>query len=165
MKIAVMSDSHDRWDYLQQAIMIANNKGAEKLLFAGDFISPPGISVIGQFGGEVIMVWGNNDGEKIGLLEKAKENQVVNITGDIYEDKIGEINVYMNHYPRSAEIAAKSKLYNLVIHGHTHQWRVEIINGITLLNPGEIQGSRGDVTFALVETETLEIEKVFVEQK
>ncbi len=165
MKIAIMSDSHDRWDYLQHAIMIANDKGAQKLLFAGDFMSPPGVSIISQFGGEVIMVWGNNDGEKIGLLEKAKDSKLINISGDIYEGRIGERNVYMNHYPRPSEIAAKSKIYDMVIHGHTHEWRTEIIDGVLLINPGEIQGGRGDVTFAIVDTDTLEVEKIVVEKR
>ena len=50
MKIAIMSDSHDRWDYLEQAIEQAmeqaNTGGCELLLFAGDLIAPLRLAVL-----------------------------------------------------------------------------------------------------------------------
>lgn len=39
MKIAIMSDSHDKWDFLEEAINKVNNEGCATLLFAGDLIS------------------------------------------------------------------------------------------------------------------------------
>ncbi len=163
MKLAVMSDSHDRWDNLEKAIGIAVDKGVEQLLFAGDFMSPPGMSVIGKFPGPVVMVWGNNDGEQVGLLAQAREMENVSIAGDEYEGELGGRKVYMQHYPRPAEIAVESGMFDIVIYGHTHEWREETANGKLLLNPGEIQGYRtGMVSFALVDTGSLEVEKIII---
>lgn len=162
MLIAVMSDIHDRWDNLEKAVEIANARGAEELLFAGDFMSPPGMKLMRNFGGKVTMVWGNNDGEKIGLMSQAKEGNFL-MAGDLLESEIAGKKIHMQHYPRAGEIAFASNLYEIVIYGHTHEWREEKANGKLLLNPGEIQGyGTGIASFALVETDTLEVEKIII---
>jgi predicted phosphodiesterase len=60
MKIAIMSDSHDRWEFLEKAIEIANEEGCSTFLFAGDLIAPPRIALLEKFNGEVKFVWGNS---------------------------------------------------------------------------------------------------------
>ncbi|MEK9171104.1 MAG: metallophosphoesterase family protein [Patescibacteria group bacterium] len=70
MKIAIMADSHDVWDNLEKAVARANKEKCELLLFAGDFIAPPGIPILEKFNGKIKFVWGNNEGEKVGLTRK-----------------------------------------------------------------------------------------------
>lgn len=41
MKIAIMSDSHEHWRNLGEAIETANARACSDLLFAGDLIAPP----------------------------------------------------------------------------------------------------------------------------
>ena len=63
MKIAILSDSHDRWEHFEEAITIPNPESCEYLLHAGDLIAPPGIALMKQFKGKVKFVWGNNEAE------------------------------------------------------------------------------------------------------
>ena len=64
----------------------------------------------------------------------------------------------MNHYPKEAEVAARSGNYDLCIFGHTHSYFDHKVGTVRLLNPGEIKGNRtGNPTFAIFDTETKEV--------
>ena len=88
MKIAIMSDSHENWDNLKRAIEISNEHNCNYLLFAGDLISPQGIDILSTFKGDVKIVWGNNENEKIGIIEKSNLYSNVGVFGEIYEETI-----------------------------------------------------------------------------
>ncbi|MFH1601792.1 MAG: metallophosphoesterase [Candidatus Shapirobacteria bacterium] len=159
MKIAIMSDSHDRWDYLEKAIEIANKEGCGYLLFACDLISPQGVPVLEKFKGKVIFVWGNNEGERAGLKRKFEDLKKVEFFGDTYKGELSGLKIFMNHYPQKVESAAKSGNYDLCIFGHTHQYFQEKV-GCWLINPGEIQGySSGQTTFSIFDSEAKKPEK------
>lgn len=148
-----MSDSHDRWDHLEKAIQIANTAWCKHLLFAGDFISPPGIETLKKFNGLVKFVWGNNDGEKLWFTRIIDKEKKIDLCGDIYEGKLGGKRIFMNHYPRISELAAKSGQFDLCIFGHTHVYHNEKVGKCLIINPGEIQGYKtGNVTFVIYDT-------------
>lgn len=161
MKIAIMSDSHENWEKLTEAIEIANKEECTHLLFAGDLIAPPGVAILEKFNGKIHFVWGNNEGEKLGLTRKMDPSQKITLEGDIFESEIHGLKIFMNHYPRIVELAAKAGEFDLCIHGHTHEYREETINNTILINPGEIQGYlTGNVTFVIFDCETKKIQKI-----
>lgn len=163
MKIAIMSDSHDNWDNLKKAIVLAHEHGCEALLFAGDLIAPPGIAVLEAFHGPVKLVWGNNEGEKVGIHALCAKSKNVELCGDVFEGEVGGAKVFMNHYPRIAELAAQVGEFDLCIHGHTHQYRLEQVGQCWLLNPGEVQGYiTGQASFVVWDTEKKRGERVRV---
>jgi putative phosphoesterase len=161
MKIAIMSDSHDNWAKLTEAIGIANKEDCTHLLFAGDLIAPPGIVVLEKFNGKIHFVWGNNEAEKVGITRKMDASEKITLEGDIFESEIHGVKVFMNHYPRIAELAAKSDEFDLCIYGHTHEYREEKINDTILINPGEIQGYlTGNSTFIIFDSQARKVKKV-----
>lgn len=158
-----MSDSHDRWDNLEKAVELANKAECELLLFAGDFIAPPGISILEKFNGDIKFIWGNNEGEKVGLTRKFDSSNKIELCGDIYEDTIDGIKIFMNHYPRITELAALSGEFDLCVFGHTHKYFEKKIKDCLLVNPGEIQGyATGNVTFMIYDTKKEVVKKVTV---
>jgi len=164
MKLAIMSDSHENWTNLTKAIGIAHQENCEQLFFAGDLISPPGLKVLEQFNGKVHFVWGNNEGEKVNLTRMFDKSEKSTLYGDICELEIMGVKIFMNHYPKIAEIAANSGDYDLVIHGHTHTYREEILGKTRLINPGEIQGFlSGQATFIIYDTSTKTSKKIVLE--
>lgn len=164
MKIAIMSDSHDRWDYLEKAIEIAHEKGCELLLFAGDLIAPPGLAVLEQFKGKVKFVWGNNEAERVGMTRKMDTSKKIVLCGDVYEETVDGVRIFMNHYPRFVELAARSGEFDLCIFGHTHEYHDEMVGDCLLVNPGEIQGYKtGTTTFIVFDTITKRAEKIAVQ--
>lgn len=161
MKIAIMSDSHDQWDNLEKAITLANEADCELLLFAGDLIAPPGCAVLEKFQGKVKFVWGNNEAERVAMTRKMDTSDKLELCGDIYEDTVDGVRIFMNHYPKIAELAAKSGEFDLCIFGHTHEYHQEIVGACLLLNPGEIQGyATGIPSFVIYEMRTKEAEKI-----
>ncbi len=163
MRIAIMSDSHDRWDNLEKAVNLANEANCGTLLFAGDFNAPPGIPILEKFNGEVKLVWGNNEAERMGLTRKFDASEKIELCGDIYEGELGGLRVFMNHYPRIAELAAKSGEFDLCVFGHTHEYKEEKIGSCLLVNPGEIQGYKtGESSFIIFDTKSKKVEKIVI---
>ena len=166
MKIAIMSDSHDRWDYLEKAIGIAHGKGCELLLFAGDLIAPPGLAILEKFNNKVKFVWGNNEAEQVGMTRRMDSSEKIDLCGDVYEETVDGVRIFMNHYPRFVEFAAKSGEFDLCIFGHTHEYHNKMIGNCLLINPGEIQGYRtGTATFVIFDTTSKKAEKVIVRRR
>jgi len=161
MKIAIMSDSHDKWENLEKAVEMSNSAGCEYLLFAGDLISPPGIAVLNKFKGKTKFVWGNNEAERVGMTRKFEASEKMQLCGDIFEGEFDGIKIFMNHYPKITELAAKSKEFNVCIHGHTHEYREEKIGNTLLLNPGEIQGYQtGKPSFIIFDTKSRAVRRI-----
>lgn len=156
-----MSDSHDNWKALEQAIDIANDGGCTTLLHAGDLIAPPGIAVLDKFNGDIKFVWGNNEAERVGITRMMDANKKFEMCGDIFEGEIYGIKIFMNHYPKIGELAAKSGNYDLCIYGHTHEYFEGKVGETILVNPGEIQGYKtGTSSFIVFDTESKEVKKI-----
>ncbi len=51
----------------------------------------------------------------------------------------------------------------MVFFGHTHLWHMEKIKGTILLNPGEIMGKKEPAGWALIDSETREVEQVLIQ--
>lgn len=162
MRICIASDSHDHWDTLARAVMIAEKRGCEHFLFAGDFVTPSGLHVFGSFSGHVHFVWGNNEGERVGMVRAIDAAPNMTLHGDVMETAFEGLRFYMNHYPGFVQNAALTGKYDVCIYGHNHLYHEETLpNGTTLLNPGEIAGSRtGNPTCMIFDTETRAVERV-----
>ena len=156
-----MSDSHDNWVNLASAVLISNENGCEYLLFAGDLIAPPQLAILEKFSGKVKLVWGNNEGERVILTRMMATSEKIELYGEIFEGEIGGIKIFMSHYPRISELAAKSKEFDLCIFDHTHEYLESKIENTILLNPGEIQGYKtGKASFIIFDTETRSVNKI-----
>lgn len=156
-----MSDCHDAWGNLEEAVSKANEEKCEHLLFAGDLNSPPGVGIFEKFNGEVILVWGNNEGEKSGLTRKFDASKNIKLAGDIYEGELDGVKIFMNHYPRITELAAKSGEFDICVFGHTHDYEEKKVGNTLLVNPGEIQGlATGEAGFVIFDTETKKAERI-----
>ena len=149
-----MSDCHDNWENLEKAVNHANDENCDILLYAGDLITPSGLQILTKFKGKVHTIFGNNEGEKYGYTKLAEKDSSITLHGDVFEDTIDGIKIFMNHYPRLAELAAKSGEFDLCIHGHDHKYKEEKVNDTILLNPGEIQGYKfKDPCFVIFDTQ------------
>lgn len=161
MKITIASDSHDNWLNLERVVKISNDRGCEYLFFAGDLIAPSQLAILEKFNGKVIFVWGNNEAEKVGMTRIMDASAKIELAGDVFEGEIDGLKIFMNHYPRLTELAAKSGEFDLCIHGHTHEYREEKIGGTLLINPGEVQGYKtGQASFVIFDTESKWVERV-----
>lgn len=152
MRIAVISDIHDNlWSLERVLPRLAEH---EVLLCLGDICSPFTLAAIAAgFKGQVHVVWGNNDGDKLLLTRVADKAGNVTLHGFFAHLELDNRSVMMNHYPEIIEPLARSGQFALVCHGHDHKLRAERIGSTWLVNPGEVMGRFGVVSFASYDTQ------------
>ena len=129
MKVGVISDTHDNVEKITEAVRILNNNAVEFVFHCGDFVAPFSLEPLKDLKCEWLGVFGNNDGEKEGLLEKSG-NRIKTAPFFIEMDsrKIGLIH-------KNAELDA-----DIVLFGHSHKYQEKREGNKLILNPGEVCG-------------------------
>ena len=170
MLVAVVSDSHDNVWAVDKAVEKLLSLGAELFIHLGDIVAPFTLRRFAEAGVKKLeAVFGNNCGERPGLLEAARQ-QGWRIGDWPRVLGLGEKRVVLIHGAgppeetrRLAEALAASRLYDAVLYGHTHRVDKRYINGVLVLNPGELCGClTGKRTAALLDTETMRAEIIEV---
>lgn len=158
MRVGVLADSHDRLPVIAEFARRFRAAGVDMVLHAGDYCAP---WALGPFNAESLPlagVFGKCDGDREGLRAEA----ALGVGTELYEA------------PHSVEIAGTRILllhdladagersiagHEIVIHGYTHERRLETLGDSLLLNPGEACGWLFGVPTAAI----LDVEKKAVE--
>lgn len=149
-KIAILTDSHDHLQTLQQALDQVHQAGAGALLHCGDLCAPFMLNLLGErFRGPIHVVFGNNDGDGRLLQSIAARHPHITLHGIYAELAVAGRQVAMIHYPEPALRIAQSGRFDLVCYGHDHTRHLEPIGRTWLLNPGEIMGLKAAPAWAL----------------
>ena len=142
MKIGVLSDTHDDIENTKKAIEIFNTLEVDYVFHAGDYIYPGMITLFKELkqSTKFYGVRGNNDGEIIGLV-----NQFSNLENAFFLNDFGrilidgkEVGIYHGTNLQLSEFLIESQIFDLLILGHTHKKRIEIIGKTLVLNPGPL---------------------------
>jgi putative phosphoesterase len=160
MKIAVLSDIHDHISNLEN-VLKQIKKEAEAIIFCGDLISPFTTSILAKANISTYACLGNNDEDHIGMLKKGGEKFTwFHLSEEYGEVKLDNRKIAFCHYPRLAELLAKSGEYDVVFYGHTHIAKNDLIDKTLLVNPGAVCGidfqkkGYSKATYALYNTKT-----------
>lgn len=154
MKIGVISDTHDHLDNIKKAVSILKGKGITNIIHLGDYCSPFSVPLIRME--KVYAIFGNNDGDKLFLQKKANESGFIIDRGPKAITIEGR-RIAIMHEPFQLEAFRKSDMYDIVLHGHTHEHYTK--KDPLTVNPGELCGYlSGKGTFAIIDLETLECE-------
>ncbi len=153
MKIGIMADSHDHLSAIGKTVSVFNDANVSLVIHAGDLIAPFVSKPLMNLKAEFVAVFGNNDGERMGLAHVFEGK----IHRAPYFMRYQEKNILIMHEPDNLGALADSAHFDLIVYGHTHD--VDIQQGKTLVvNPGECCGwLRGKRTVALWETESGEV--------
>lgn len=156
MRIAILSDVHDNIWKLETLLA---GLEADVLIFCGDFCAPFTLAQIAEgFAGPVHVVFGNNDGDQFLLAQVAAKFPHVTLHGDFAELQLDGRQVAVTHYPQIGQALARSGIYDLVCHGHSHERVIEQAGKTVRVNPGEVMGRLGPSTYALYDTVTSQAE-------
>jgi len=156
MKIGIMADSHDNLPAISKAVSFFNDVGVSLVIHAGDLIAPFVSKPLASLEADFVAVFGNNDGERLGLSRV--------FAGKIYRPPyamtFGGKKILILHEPDHLDALVASCFFDVIVYGHTHD--VDIHKGDTLVvNPGECGGwLRGRRTVALWDVESEEVEIV-----
>jgi len=153
MQLAVISDIHDNLWTLERVLKQLVN--SDVLLCLGDLCAPFTLTAIAAgFPGPVHVVWGNNDGDKLLLTRAADKAGNVTLHGFFANLEFDQRRVALNHYQDVARPLASSAQFDLVCYGHDHTRTAEQIGCTWLVNPGEVMGRFGVVSYATYDTVT-----------
>jgi putative phosphoesterase len=146
MKICIVSDSHDRSDPLVEAIVEAQDAGAQSVIHCGDLIGVNTLRASLRLGIPIHAVHGNNIGDVAALYRMmAKSNGLFTYHGQEAMLELGGRRIFVTHMPHHGQAFACTGEYDLVCHGHSHTAHVgkqAHINGghSWLVNPGSVAG-------------------------
>lgn len=151
MRVAIISDIHDNIWSLER--VLARLVDCDQLCCLGDLCSPFTLAAIGAgFHGQVHTVWGNNDGDKLLLTRVAEKAGNIRLHGFLARLQLDSREVILTHYPEVALPLAASRQYDLVCYGHDHKRIAEKQGNTWLVNPGEVMGRFGVVSWAVYDT-------------
>ena len=150
MKIGIMSDTHDNLPAITKAVGVFNDADVSLVIHAGDLVAPFVSIPLKQLKADFVAVFGNNDGERLGLSRVFEGC----IHRPPYDFQFQGKKILVLHEPDQLKALAESGCYDAVVYGHTHI--ADVQEGKTLIiNPGECCGwLKGRRTVALWELES-----------
>ena len=145
MRIGILTDTHDNMPAIAKAVGIFNDAEVSHVLHAGDLVSPFVSIPLKTLNMEFTAVFGNNDGERIGLSNVFKGR----IHRAPHAIEIGGKKILLMHEPDNLDALVASGRFDAIIYGHTHE--ADIREGKTLvINSGEACGwLKGNRTIAI----------------
>jgi putative phosphoesterase len=161
MKVAVLSDCHDRLENLQR--VLDQIQDAEVALFCGDYCAPFTLKALATgFAGQVHSVFGNNDGDVFLMLDIAQQAGNVTFHQPMASLELDGRRVAVVHYPEFGQALALSGQYDAVFSGHNHTAEAQMVGATLWGNPGEVMGRFGQPSFGIYDTEssTFEIHSI-----
>jgi len=167
MILGIMSDTHDKLPSIDEAVNRFNERNVELVLHAGDFISPFVVPRFKPLKARLIGVYGNNDAEREVLRKKFSELND-EIRGRFAEVNVGKMRIAMTHGDEEDLLKSliDTETHDVLIYGHSHEVKTYKKGKMLVINPGENCGYlTGKSTIALLSTETLEVEILYLEQE
>ena len=153
--VGIISDTHDNRRAIEKAVELFNLRGVSRVFHAGDFVAPFTVMDFSKLNCEMTMVFGNNDGERIGLYHSFSKLGTIGV-GPVTAEHGGKRFILM-HEPGCLDQLSAGHQADVIIYGHTHD--VDVRTGETLIvNPGEGGGwLRGRATLAVLNLTTMEV--------
>jgi len=157
MKIGILSDTHDRLSEIRKAVNIFKELKVDLILHLGDFVAPFTATPFVESKIEFIGVFGNNDGEKTGLIKAF--SPVGKIYNPPFETSIDNKSFLLLHDPITLDAYKKSQKYDYILYGHLHRKYDETFGETRIINPGEICGIiTGTSSIAFLDTKSNNLE-------
>ena len=135
--VGLIADTHDNRPAIRKAVELFNDRGVGLVLHAGDFVAPFTAKDLGKLNSTLIGVFGNNDGECVGLRNAFKD--IGEIYAGIYPFRYEGKALVLMHEPSCIEALARSGDFDVIVYGHTHEVDVRD-EGTLIVNPGETSG-------------------------
>ena len=157
MLIGIMSDTHDNLVLTQKAIDLFNTNKVEHVIHAGDYTSPFTLKLFSTLQCPFSGVFGNNDGDKLLLIERANGN----IHNQPYLFSLNQKKILVMHEHHIIDALADSGHFDLIVYGHTHEADIRKVNKTLVVNPGEVgTWLYGKSTVALADLNAMTAEAV-----
>ena len=151
MIVGIASDTHDNIPKIKKMVEILNERNVDFFLHAGDFVAPFSLSPFDNLKCEWVGVFGNNDGEREGLLKKSKGR----IKPSPYSLELSSRKISLMHQLKEVDSS-------IIVYGHTHNLEIKNTKNRMFLNPGEVCGwLTGKSSLVILDLNNLESEIIY----
>jgi putative phosphoesterase len=155
MLIGAISDTHDNLPLIEKAVQALNEQKVGLVLHAGDYVAGFVVPKLAKLNCPLIGVFGNNDGDHELLKKRFSETANCTIHDRFTQITIESYRIALLHGHETELLNAivDSGYFNAVIHGHSHNLRIEQKGKTLSINPGELCGYlTGKSTIAILDT-------------
>jgi putative phosphoesterase len=158
MRVALMSDSHDRVPAIAELVKQFQAAGVGMVLHAGDFCAPFSLAPFEEAHFAVAGVFGKNDGDPTGLRGRAMAAIGLELFESPHSFEIGGRRILLVH--DLADIPDRSiESHEIVVHGHLHRQEMKTRGETLIVNPGESCGwVYGTPTAAILDLDSRHVE-------
>jgi len=163
MRVGVLADTHDRLPVIAEFATRFREAGIGMVLHAGDYCAAWSLRPIIAANLALAGVYGRNDGDHEGLQAEAAKGVGVEIYESPHSVELGGARLLLVH--DIGDVNARSVAgHVIVIHGFTHERRLENTGDTLIMNPGEACGWLGGTpSAAILDLETKQVEFLSVE--
>lgn len=139
-RVGLLSDSHGRAERTARAVDALLAAGADTLIHAGDIETDEVLDCLA--GHNAHLVWGNCDWDRAGLERYARDIGIA-VHGDSGEVTVDGVRIAFTHgHLPAAMRSAMSSGAAFLVHGHTHERRDDVVDGVRIINPGALHRAR-----------------------
>ncbi|MFH2118444.1 MAG: YfcE family phosphodiesterase [Candidatus Paceibacterota bacterium] len=152
MKIGIISDIHDHLDELDQALEVFKEESVGMILNGGDWVCPYTLEYFDakcqklNLVVPVKSVFGNNEGDIKRIIERNSNltNPIKFAPKIVFELEVEtrKISIFHGHDKVILQSLIDCQKYDLIVTGHTHQVRNEVIGKTLVLNPGSLSKAK-----------------------
>lgn len=166
MPIAIISDIHDNLINLAKVLNFCQEKKIKEIICCGDVASEETLAQLAKFSGSIHLVFGNMD------LDYHKQETVVEKHPNIilYQG-VGEVvlngkKIAFVHEPAQLKsyLQHVQSRPDIIFHGHTHKPWTQVIEGVQVVNPGNVANIFYAPTFALYDIQVNQLELIMINQ-
>ena len=162
MLVGVVSDTHNNVKNIDKIISLFNDEEIALVIHTGDISNSKSLEKFSKLNADLIGVYGNNDRNEVGLNDTA-----IQYNFKFQEPpsliKLCNRNIAIFHEPDLIfYFLSENKDIDIVIHGHTHRYKHEIVNNVLVFNPGESAGmQKGKNAIGIINLNNLETRRIF----
>ena len=158
MRIGLMSDSHDRVPAVAELLRLMIAGGCGMVLHAGDYCAPFVLRPFEENKLSLAGVYGNNDGDKQGLLTRAQSAFGTELFDSPHSFEIGGQRLLLVH--DIGDVQQRSiESHSIVVHGGTHKQEMKSRGDTLIVNPGEACGwLYGTPSAAILDLDSKQVE-------
>ncbi len=164
MKIAIVSDSHDRAEALAAAVRAAKAEDARAVIHCGDLIGVNTLKLAAKEGIPLHLIHGNNLGDAVALHSVARKSKdQIQYHGPDARLELAGRRIFVVHYPEYGYAMACTGGWDLVCCGHSHKAEIRRVPNVKdgeswLVNPGTVAGLSAPATWVLGDLQEMRFE-------
>ncbi len=158
MRVGLISDTHDNTPRTREAISLLEDRAPELLLHAGDLNT--GALVPLFEGWRVFLAEGNVD-RPTSIRDAIVEHGVEMHYDAVHHVEAGPARIGLIHGDDAGRLEGmiNSGAFDLVVHGHTHEFRDERVGQTRVVNPGAVHRAKTP-SVCVWDAETDELERL-----